>query len=78
MQKRGGSMIEYQITKEPCYYIDLGYYTAYGITAFSFCGGKKVPVVHISDVCLNRKKASALVRLCNENHVAPIHLTEIV
>jgi hypothetical protein len=71
-------MVTFQTTEEKLYHHDIGYYTAYGISALRVDNDQAEFITHVSDVFLEKEKAESFVRLCNELHLDLIHFFDVI
>ena len=54
------------------------YIVTYGIACVEEDDGIKELISQIPDVSNNREEVEQLVKLCNEQHLSPIHLQDVV
>jgi len=69
-------MVTYRVIEESIYSGELGWYTAYGISAYYASTGEEI--AHITDVFLNKADADSLVDQCNRLGLEPVHLPIII
>ena len=68
-------MYIFKIKKESHYNPEIGRYKAFGIAVYDKSSNS--PVMIISDVFTDLRKARQFVNLCNECQPEPVHLMEI-
>lgn len=71
-------MITFQIKEEKLYHPEIGYYTAYGISALRVFEDREELIEHVSDVFLEKEEAENFVRLCNESPPDMIHFLDVI
>lgn len=53
-------------------------YVGYGIVAWQYADGVCTCLHRVPDLFRSRRRCAAFVQMCNEEHVAPFHLPEII
>ena len=73
-----GTVFRYQVIKETLHNPDVGKYRTFGVQVLRETESGWVPGKTISDVSVDRRKAVAFVKSCNERQLDPAYLEQTV
>lgn len=56
----------------------IGKYTTYGIVVYEMVNQNRKELIRVSDVSTDKNKVENLIALCNEEHLEPVHIYDVI
>lgn len=68
----------YEVNQEKNSHIDIGTYDSYGINVYVCVNDRNMFLMNVPDLFLDEHKALEFAKLCNEEQLELVHLSDVI